>query len=73
MNKIPLQADVLVSSQGACAQAIINAGGPKVADPKIGDIIVSHGFASVSHVIHTYCCKWDGGKGDKVSSYLKHV
>ena len=61
-----MQADLLVSSQGACAEAIIKAGGPKVASPKIGDVTVSGGFASVRHVIHIQCCNWNGGQGEKV-------
>ncbi|XP_022804125.1 poly [ADP-ribose] polymerase 14-like [Stylophora pistillata] len=58
------KADVLVSSQGACDQAIIKAGGPQAATPNVGDITVSGGFSSVSHVIHTNCCKWNNGGGE---------
>ena len=61
-----LQADVLVSSRGACDKAIIKAGGPQGATPKVGDIAVSGGFSSVSHVIHTNCCKWNNGGGEPV-------
>ena len=62
------QADVLVSSQGACDKAIINAGGPQAATPNVGDISVSRGFSSVSHVIHTNCHKWNNGEGEPVSN-----
>ena len=60
------QADVLVSSVGACGQAIMNAGGPQAATPNVGDITVSGGYSSVSHVIHTNCCKWNNGEGEPV-------
>ena len=67
-----LQAHILVSSQGACSQAIINAGGPamqqNLVNPNTGDVTVTAGFAlGCSHVIHTNCSKWDGGKGETVS------
>ena len=67
-----MQADVLVSSQGVCAQKIISAGCPQVLTPNTGDVTVSGGFASVRNVIHTNCCKWDGagGSGEVVSIYL---
>ena len=60
------QADVLVSSQGACDKAIINAGGPKAVILNVGDITVSGGFSSVSHVILANCCKWNNGGGEPV-------
>nr|XP_058949792.1 uncharacterized protein LOC131777498 [Pocillopora verrucosa] len=62
------KAEVLVSSLGACDQAIIDAGGPQAATPNVGDITVSGGFSSVSHVIHTQCCKWKNGGGEPVKA-----
>ena len=67
------QAEVLVSSLGACDQAIIDAGGPQAATPNVGDITVSGGFSSVSHVIHTQCCKWNNGGGEPVRTSLKYI
>ena len=67
-----LQAHILVSSQGACSQAIIKAGGQamqeNVVDPTTGDVIVTAGFnLACNHVLHTHCSKWEGGKGETVS------
>ena len=60
----------LVSTQGACAQAIAKvAGGPlDTAVPNTGEIIVSgsNKRLSCSHVIHTTCCHWNGGTGEVV-------
>ena len=69
---LKLQADILVSSQGACSQAIISAGGPEMKQAlvplNIGDITVTRGFTlACSHVIHTNCSHWHGGKGEQVS------
>ena len=66
------QVNVLVSSQGACSEAVIRAGGQAMRDsvttPKTGDITVTSGFAlSCSHVIHTNCCPWNAGTGEAVS------
>lgn len=69
-----LQARILVSSQGACSQAIITAGGQAMrqnfaSHPGTGDITVTPGSGSLAcnHVIHTNCCKWNGGNGETVS------
>ena len=72
IKSLLLQADILVSSQGACSQAIVNAGGPamqqNLVNPNTGDVTVNNGFAlACSHVIHTNCSKWHGGKGEAVS------
>ena len=66
------QAEILVSSQGACSQAILKAGGAAMRDsvtaPNTGDITVSPGFALLcSHVIHTNCSPWNAGIGEAVS------
>ena len=57
---------MLVSSLGACHKAIINTGGPRSKMPNVGDITVSGGFSSVSHVILANCCKWNNGGGEPV-------
>ena len=67
------QAEALVSSLGACDQAIINAGGPQAATPNVGDITVSGGFSSVGHVIHTQCCKWNNGGGEPVRTSKRYI
>ena len=72
IKSVFLQAHILVSSQGACSEAIINAGGPAMqqnfVNPNTGDVTVTAGFAlACNHVIHTNCSKWDGGKGETVS------
>ena len=66
------QAEILVCPQGACSQAIINAGGPLMKQclvtPDTGDVTVTPGFGlACSHVLHTNCCHWYEGKGEKVS------
>ena len=66
--KLDFQADVLVSSLGASYQAIVNTGVPAMASPNVGDITVSPGSPLCSHVIHTNCCKWQGGQGEVVST-----
>lgn len=68
---LKLQADILVSSQGACSQAIINAGGLQMKNelvtPNIGDVTVTAGHdLPCKHVIHTYCSMWLGGEGGEV-------
>lgn len=65
---LDFQADVLVSSVGASYQAIVNSGVPAMANPNIGDITVSPGLPLSNHVIHTNCCKWQGGQGEVVST-----
>ncbi|XP_068707153.1 uncharacterized protein [Montipora foliosa] len=65
------KAEILVSSQGACYQAILKAGGASmrnsVTTPNAGDITVSPGFALLcSHVIHTKCSPWEAGIGEAV-------
>ena len=70
---VVFQVDVLVSSQGACEKAIINAGGPQAATPNVGDITVSGGFSSVGHVIHTNCCEWNNGEGEPVRNNEVYV
>ncbi|XP_068707156.1 protein mono-ADP-ribosyltransferase PARP14-like [Montipora foliosa] len=65
------KAEILVSSQGACYQAILKAGGAamrnSVTTPNAGDITVSPGFALLcSHVIHTNCSPWEAGIGEAV-------
>ena len=62
------QADVLVSSVGASYQAIVNSGVRAMANPNVGDITVSPGLPLSNHVIHTNCCKWQGGQGEVVST-----
>ena len=59
---------MLVTSVGASYQAIVNSGVPAVAKPNVGDITVSPGFPLSNHVIHTNCCKWQGGQGEVVST-----
>ena len=66
--KLDFQADVLVSSVGASYQAIINSGVPAMANPNVGDITVSPGSPLSNHVMHTNCCKWQGGQGEVVST-----
>ena len=66
------QVDILVSSQGACSQAILTAGGAamrkRVTTPNIGQITVTPGFAlPCSHVIHTNCSPWNDGISEVVS------
>ena len=51
----------------------MNAGGPQAATPNVGDITVSGGFSSVSHVIHTNCCKWNNGGGEPVRNNEVYV
>ena len=70
---LKLQAHILVSSRGACSQTIVNAGGPLMqqglVNPNTGNITVTPGFnLACNHVIHSNCCKWNGGKGDGVSN-----
>ena len=67
------QADLLVSCLGACDKAIINAGGPQAATPKVGDITISGGFSLVSHVIHSHCCTWNNGGGEPVRNSELYV
>ena len=76
INSVLLQVDILVSSQDACSQAIITAGGEemrrmlKPLHPFLntGDIMVTPGFKlACDHVIHTKCSEWNGGKGETVS------
>ena len=73
-STILLQAHILVSSQGEVSQAIIKAGGEEMkhalnfVNPRIGDIVVTAGFAlDCNHVIHTSCSRWQGGTGETVS------
>ena len=72
LKSVLLQAHILVSSQGACSQAIMNAGGPemkqKSVNPNTGEFLVTFGFKlPCKRVIHTSCSKWNGGKGETVS------
>ena len=72
IKSVLLQVHILVSSQGACSQAIINAGGEKMrqtlVNPKTGELIVTSGFKlACKEVIHISCSKWNGGKGETVS------
>ena len=69
---LKLQADILVSSQGACSQAIVNAGGPQcLVNPNTANITVTPGlYLACNHVIHSNCSHWNGGKGDGVSNNL---
>ena len=65
------QAHTLVSPQGVCSKAIFTAAGPDIAKmfqvPPQGEILVTPGYQlACSHVIHTSCCKWDGGNGEWV-------
>ena len=54
----------MVSSQGACANAIKRSAGPGMAPPA-GEIRVSTGFKlPCQHVIHTSCSEWKGGVGE---------
>ena len=69
---LKLQADILVSSQEACSQAIINAGGlqmkKELVTPNVGDVTVTAGHdLPCKHVIHTYCSMWLGGEGGEVN------
>ena len=69
---IQLQANILVSSQGACSQAIVNAGGQAMREnlvtPNTGDITVTRGSGKLAcdHVIHVNCSEWHGGTGEWV-------
>lgn len=59
----------MVSSQGACANAVIRSAGPGMLPiaPSAGQIRVSTGFKlPCQHVIHTRCSEWKGGVGEGV-------
>ena len=64
------QAQTVVSSQGACANAIMHSAGPVMLPqtyPAAGEIRVSPGFKlPCQTVIHTRCSKWNGGDGERV-------
>ena len=78
IKSLLLQADILVSSAGACSQAILAAGGPPMPSQNVlnlfmpwlyaGEIIVTPGLAlDCNHVIHTFCSRWRQGTGETVS------
>ena len=76
IKSVLLQVDILVSSQGACSQAIITAGGEEMKQmlegvfPRLnaGDIIGTPGFnLACDHVFHSKLSEWNGGKGETVS------
>ena len=50
---------------------MVNAGVPAMANPNVGDITVNSGSPLTKHVIHTNCCKWQGGKGDVVGAFAE--
>ena len=59
----------MVSSQGACANAIAHSAGPEMLPqtPPAGEIRVSSGFKlPCQNVIHTRCSDWNGGDGEGV-------
>lgn len=59
----------MVSSQGACANAIMHGAGQGMLPqtPSAGEIRVSAGFKlQCQHVIHTRCSEWNGGDGEVV-------
>ena len=59
----------MVSSQGACANAVKRSAGPGMVAmaPPAGEIRVSKGFKlPCQHVIHTRCSEWKGGVGEMV-------
>ena len=64
------QAHTVVSSQGACANAIMHSAGPGMlpqTHPAAGEIRVSPGFKlPCQNVIHTRCSEWNGGNGERV-------
>ena len=64
----------MVVSQGACARSIRRAAGPRMrlVTPNPGEIEVSPGFQlPCTHVIHTYCAKWNEGRGGTVGTTLR--
>ena len=72
LNSFSFQAHTLVSPQGVISKAIFSAAGPDITKiyqaPQPGEITKTPGFLlACSHVIHTNCSKWDGGKGEAVS------
>ena len=72
LNISSFQAHTLVSPQGVISKAIFSAAGPDITKiyqaPQPGEITKTPGFLlACSHVIHTNCSKWDGGKGEAVS------
>ena len=59
----------MVSSQGACANAVKRSAGPGMlaTAPPAGEIRVTTGFKlPCQHVIHTSCSEWKGGVGEGV-------
>ena len=63
-----MQADILVSSEGACAKVMIRAAGQAMqqvlSSPRAGQVTVTDGYnLGCSHVIHTRCCNYDGPGG----------
>ena len=59
----------MVSSQGACANAVKRIAGPGMPAmaPPAGEIRVSPGFKlPCQHAIHTCCSEWKGGVGEGV-------
>ena len=60
-----MQADILVSSEGACAKAMKRAADPAMQQalrsPRAGQVTVTSGYnLGCSYVIHTRCCNYDG-------------
>ena len=74
-----MQADILVSSEGACAEAMRRAAGPAIMDqalvtPRAGQVTVASGYnLGCSYVIHTRCCNYDGegGNAERVRIWLR--
>ena len=73
--ELELQAVAIVSSCGACSQPVVSASGPAMkrglVAPNAGEITVSGGYGlACSHIIHTTCCKGNGGKGEEVGIFV---
>ena len=64
-----MQADILVSSEGACAEAMRRAAGramnqAALVTPRAGQVTVTFGYnLGCGYVIHTQCCNYDGEGG----------
>ena len=64
----------MVASQGACARLIRRAAGPgmRLVTQNPGEIQVLPGFQlPCTHVIHTYCAKWNNGNGEPVGTIFR--
>ena len=73
-----MQADILVSSEGACAEAMGRAAGQAMnqalVTPRAGQVTVTSGYnLGCNYVIHTRCCNYDGegGSAERVRIWLR--